>query len=306
MIDSNVERIIKSIVNFAKLSAILEVSSRKPGNVSPQHDFSDTTYEDFLAGSFAIGEGIEEAVRRGFLVGKREIPLKEIKIGELIEKCVIDVKNSHSGGNTHLGMIMLMVPISIAGGMCISQNDNNDNKFKNLKTNISRVIENSTLEDSLHFYDVIKISNVGGLKGKLKEPKIPFHELMKISSKKDRIAEELINGLKITFWVSNILGENFRRIGDIRKAILQSYIETLAKFPDTFIAKKVGVEKAKDVSKKAKDVLQKGGIFTKDGKQSIKKLDLYLRNEENNKLNPGTTADIISAGLMIWLLKKHF
>lgn len=296
----------KDIATLATVASILEVSSKKPGNVSPEYNFSDTKYEDFLAGSIVIREGIEEAAKRGFLYGTKKISLKDIKIGDLIKKCILDVKKSHSGGNTHLGTLLLMVPISAAVGMCISEKNFNENK---LKINVKRIIENSTLEDSLNFYDAIKIANAnvsGGCGEKLNELKISFYELMKLSAKKDRIAKDLTNGLKITFLVSKKLNKNYKKHGDVKKAILQTYLEILAKFPDTFIAKKLGKEKAKEISEKAREVVKKRGVFTKEGKEAIKKFDLYFKrkNNENNQLNPGTTADIIAAGLMIWLLRK--
>jgi len=290
---------LEKIANLAQLAAILEVSTEKPGNVTPTHDFPDTTYEDFLFGSIAIAPAIKNAALNGFKAGNSEISLEEINIGENIKKAIIDVKKSHPGGNTHLGMLMLFMPIASGAGFCISQGS----EFSQaLRKNITKILENSTIEDSLNLYSAIKASNVGGLIGKLKEPKIPFHNLMKISSPRDRIAEELTTGMKITFEIGvPTLDRMYQETRDLRKAILQTYLVLLSEFPDTFIARKVGSEKAKDILKEAQRVLEKGGIFTKAGKKAIEKLDRNLR-KEGNKLNPGTTADLVTAALFVWLL----
>ena len=206
MIPQGIEKKINQIVILTQLASILEVTARKPGNVSPINDFQDTKYEDFLVGSLAIGEGIKESVKRGFLAGENKIPLSEIEIGELIKKCILEAKHFHRGGNTHMGMVMLMVPTAASMGLCLSKNSHN------LQTNINEVIKNATTKDSLNFYEAVKIAEVGGLGGKLKEPKVNFYELMKISSKIDRIAEELVNGLEITFKVSESLQENSPQI----------------------------------------------------------------------------------------------
>jgi len=79
---------IKRIANLARLAAVLEVSSRKPGNVGPEHDFPDTGYEDFVAGSIAIGGGIGISAENGLRAGKGEIDINEIGIGSSILKCI--------------------------------------------------------------------------------------------------------------------------------------------------------------------------------------------------------------------------
>ena len=43
-----------------QLACLLEVSAPKPGNVSPEHHFHDTRYEDFLASAVAIGPALSE------------------------------------------------------------------------------------------------------------------------------------------------------------------------------------------------------------------------------------------------------
>ncbi|MBM3308879.1 MAG: hypothetical protein FJY77_01365, partial [Candidatus Altiarchaeales archaeon] len=47
-----------------------------------------------------------------------------------------------------------------------------------------------------------------------------------------------------------------------------------------------------------------GGIYTKEGRQKTKQLDEYLRSD-GNKLNPGTTADLVTAGLFITQLQEY-
>ncbi|MBU4202224.1 MAG: triphosphoribosyl-dephospho-CoA synthase [Candidatus Altiarchaeota archaeon] len=297
---------IKRIANLARLAAVLEVSSRKPGNVGPEHDFPDTTYEDFIAGSIAIGEGIGISAENGFRAGKGEIDIDEIGIGDSILKCISDVKESHGGGNTHLGMVMLFVPIAAGAGLCIGRGKDlkmevGDSVRDGLRDSVIEVLGNSTREDSERLYDAIELSDVSGL-GKLLRKEMPFHELMKNSLKKDTIAEELSEGMPIVFERGvPALDRNRERAGDLRKAVTQTYLELLAEFPDTFIARKLSMEDAEGVSKKAKEMVEKGGIFTEDGIRAVENFDNFLRNSEK-KLNPGTTADLVAASLFVWLL----
>ena len=39
----------------AQLACVLEVSAEKPGNITPSHDFDDTSYEDMLRSGIALG-----------------------------------------------------------------------------------------------------------------------------------------------------------------------------------------------------------------------------------------------------------
>lgn len=275
---------MKNVGNAAQLAAILEVSAPKPGNVNPEHDFKDTRYEDFLLGAIAIGPAIELAAEAGF----KSKNLSEIGIGKWILKAIEDVRKSHPGGNTHLGMIMLMVPIAAATGICLA---NRKELRTALRRNIVKVVENSTPEDSLHLYSAIEKARVGAM-GKLVKLRKPFHEIMKMPKQRDRISEELCNGMGITFEFILPRLQKYWKMG-AREAIIQTYLETLAEFPDTFIGKKVGWEKTEWVSGKAREVL--------DGKLSMKKFDQMLRSP-GNELNPGTTADLIAAGIMIHLL----
>ena len=44
-----------SVAGAAQLACVLEVSAEKPGNVTPSHDFDDTSYEDMLRSAIAVG-----------------------------------------------------------------------------------------------------------------------------------------------------------------------------------------------------------------------------------------------------------
>jgi triphosphoribosyl-dephospho-CoA synthetase len=74
--------------------------------------------------------------------------------------------------------------------------------------------------------------------------------------------------------------------------------------PDTFIARKVGIEKAREVSRGAAMVLEKGGVETEAGQRSLAKFDKMLRTSDS-LLNPGTTADITAAALALATLTGY-
>ena len=297
------------IANSARLASVLEVSSMKPGNVNPVHNFENTRFEHFLTGSISLGDAVRSAAFSGYK--------NNVKIGEHILKGVSDIKNSHAGGNTHLGILMLFIPAASAAGVCLSEGDYG---MGNLQRNVSKILSSTTVDDAINLCRAIKHANAGGLcavdasvgadkfdinneniNEELIKNNLNFYNLMKLSKERDRIAEELTAGMSITFEHARVLEKIYAKTGDIFPAVVQTYLMILSKFPDTLISRKCGFEKAGEVSHAASNVIELGGVFTREGGNAIENFDKCLR-EKGNKLNPGTTADIIAASLFTTLL----
>jgi triphosphoribosyl-dephospho-CoA synthetase len=91
---------------------------------------------------------------------------------------------------------------------------------------------------------------------------------------------------------------------DLNTAIMHTFLKVLSEHPDTFIARKVGFEKAREISLNAKKVLELGGVETSKGREGILEFDRKLR-ESGNLLNPGTTADLTAAALALCTLSGY-
>ena len=81
-----------------QLACLLEVSAAKPGNITPAHDFSDTTYADMVRSALALGPVF--ARRRA----------RARSVGELIADGV-DATARVAGANTNLGIVLLFAPL---------------------------------------------------------------------------------------------------------------------------------------------------------------------------------------------------
>ena len=90
----------------------------------------------------------------------------------------------------------------------------------------------------------------------------------------------------------------------LNTAVVHTFLKILSEHPDTFIARKVGNEKAGQVSSDAKAVLELGGLETEQGRKSLKQFDLKLRSTQN-KCNPGTTADLTASALALCTLSGY-
>jgi len=316
----------------AQLAATLEVSGwPKPGNVHRTKDFRDTRFEHFLTGAVAIGPAVSEVAVRGVKVGKGELDASALRLGEFIRRAVHDIKRWHKGGNTHLGTCMLFIPLAAAAGR--SMINDGPIELANLRRNVAAFMESTTPLDAADVYEAILTvsseSELGryGAEGapdlydpesrrKLLEGNVSLFDAMKTASGWDTIAKELVTGMRISFELGYpTLMKVFRDTGDINVATVHTFLTILSKVPDTFIARKIGHEKSSDVrravesgrrevrrlSKEAASILEKGGLTTEEGNEAAWALDRRLQ-EGGGDLNPGTTADLTSASLMIGLL----
>jgi len=320
------------IMRAGQLASALEVSGwPKPGNVHRTRDEETTRFEHFIAGAIAIGPALREASLKGMKVGEGLIKPSEVKLGSLVKMAVTDVEAWQLGGNTHLGTSLLLVPLAASAGKTFIEKRKMD--FKLLRENVKTLTRETTPEDAVEVYRAIRIvsspEKMGEWKGteapdvyredaedKLVSEGVTLYDTMKTASSWDNIAREWINGMEISFKVGYpTLVETYARTADINIATVHTYLTILAHIPDTFIARKVGLKKTRDVSKAvdigkketswimelAGNILKAGGLTSLEGREALEKFDDRL-HQAGGILNPGTSADLTASSLMIALL----
>jgi triphosphoribosyl-dephospho-CoA synthase len=162
--------------------------------------------------------------------------------------------------------------------------------------------------DARAAYEAIRLAGAGGLRERVQhdvrsEPTVGLREAMASAAARDSIAAEYLSDFALTFEtglpalstaVEDGLGE--------REAIVELHLKLLDAAPDTLIARKRGAEAAAQVSAGARDVLSAGGVRTAPGRRALRSFDASLR-EPGNALNPGTTADVVTATLFVALVE---
>ena len=305
----------KEIASCLELAILLESEAHKPGNVSLVTDFESTHYEHFLASAVAVSSPLEKAAQTGFAFSERKIEANQIGIGCVIKECVENINAWQHGGNTLLGTVILLSPMATAAGMTLA---NSDFDIPFFRKNLKIIIDSTTSEDAVNLYSAIETAKPGGLgkapdldvadpssKQKILDGGITLLEVFKIARKYDSICSEWTDNYPITFDVAYpSLRQELKKQADPTEAVIQTFLAVLSQVPDTFIARKVGSQKASAVSLKAKRIVEAGGVETIEGKQMLKKFDRELR-KSGNLLNPGTTADIVAAGLTICILEGY-
>ncbi|MBX5329298.1 MAG: triphosphoribosyl-dephospho-CoA synthase [Candidatus Bathyarchaeota archaeon] len=304
----------KHISKCLELAILFEVSADKPGNVNLIVGFEGTRHEHFLASAVAAAPFFEVAAERGIAVSQGRMQLSQLGIGEIIRDCIANINAWQRGGNTLLGAIILFTPIAAAAGMTPTGHGHVF-EIQRLREKLKLVVESTTPEDAVNVYEAIKIANPSGL-GKapdldvnspdsvdrIMKENVSLYQVFKIASSYDNVCSEWVNNYPTTFDVAYpYLMKQINENKDLNTAIIHTFLKVLAEHPDTFIARKVGLEKAKEVSKMAREILNLGGLATAKGKESLRTFDLNLRRFGNH-FNPGTTADIIATALALCIL----
>ncbi len=298
-----------------ELAILLEVSAYpKPGNVHRTADFQGTRYEHFLASAVAVTPHFKHAAENGCQVTEGKIGPTEVGIGTIIKDAIKSISLWQSDGNTLLGSIILLLPIAVAAGMLTH------NKFSlsMLRKNIEIIVESSTPTDAVNVYEAIQIAKPSGLgkapkldvtdptsKQTILNEQVTLFEVFKIASVYDSVASEWVNNYPISFDLGHpFFTLQLKETTDINVATVHTFLKILSEVPDTFIARKAGLAKAKRISSEAGRILEKGGLRTPSGRKLLQNFDKKLRNPAH-KLSPGTTADITEAVLAISILQGY-
>jgi triphosphoribosyl-dephospho-CoA synthase len=266
-----------------QLACLLEVSAPKPGNVSPEHHFHDTRYEDFLASAVAIGPALADAGRQ--------------PVGRVIRRALEDTLR-WTRSNTNLGIVLLLAPLARAA---LSEGGT-------LRERLSRILTETTVDDAADVYVAIRRARPGGLGESAAEdvagaPTVALRDAMALAAERDAIAREYVTDFALTFETGVPALLAARRAGLAwTDAAVEVYLTLLETTADTHIARKLGPAEAAAVSRRAREVRAAGGTQSAAGRKALAALDAELRDPRNRR-NPGTTADLTCAALFVVILE---
>lgn len=306
--------IVWKIVGLGQLSLLLEASSPKPGNVNRTACFSDMDYRNFLVSASLLSRGLYESATKGVALAKGNIEPSEVGLGELMHICVKDSLTGLNQTNTILGSILLYVPLTVAIAASLAEVPRFS--VKRIRQYSQTIIDNTSVADATNLYRAFELTRPGGRMIKedsewsdlhrrydfdnpkaienLVEDNVSLADLFKMSSQVDEISNEWSNGFqRILGEVLPYLSKVSTQLEDLEEGIVRSFVWLLAQRPDGLIVKKAGRERAKEIQLLAQTTMKNWS--EEEGPENlIGSLDKILR-EECNLLNPGTTADIVSA-----------
>jgi triphosphoribosyl-dephospho-CoA synthase len=269
-------RVTLSPGQLAQLACVLEATARKPGNVHRFADFVDATYLDFVLSASAIAGPLDRVRDEG-------VGAAVLAAVEATQRVVTT--------NTNLGMVLLLAPLAAVPGEVP------------LAEGIEDVLQQTTIDDARLVYRAIRLSRPSGLGNAPEqdvngEPTVTLREAMRLAADRDLVARQYADGFAEVFQIAvpALRGELGRGL-DLESSIIHAFMVMLATHPDTLIVRKRGWDEAREVSRRASEVLAGGWPENRAG---MAEFDAWLRAEGHAR-NPGATADLISAALFATL-----
>lgn len=293
----------KQIGKIVQIASALEVSGYpKPGNVHRTRDFDDMVFEDFIISGIVIGDVITDLAEK---TQENRDNLSEIGLGRHILDAVSET-NKWVLNNTNLGIVMMTSVLASAAS--ISDN------IKELRLNVEKVMNATTVQDALDLYDAINLASAGGMgsqseydvnsdsaKQELIANSQTMFDVLKISAGWDDLAGEMTTGMPIVFSLGYPTYEKYRNTDSMNYASVLTFLTILSKIPDTLICRKYGKELGEKVSAHVAQVLEHEG--EDDFHDRIVQLDNELFESHEN---PGTSADLTAASIMVYYLVREF
>jgi triphosphoribosyl-dephospho-CoA synthase len=235
-------------------------------------------------------------LRSAIAVGPELAHAGERGVGDTV-LAVVQASRAAAATNTNLGIALLLAPLAkaaLAGGP--------------LRDGLGATLRALDVADARAAYAAIRLAGAGGLDEPVEhdvrsEPTLGLRDAMASAAARDSIASEYVSDFALTFEtglpaLAAALGDGLAE----RVAIVELHLRLLEAAPDTLIARKRGAAAAARVSAGASEVLRVGGVRTAAGRRALRSFDATLR-EPGNALNPGTSADLVTATLFVALLE---
>ena len=223
---------------LAGVACVLEATARKPGNVHRFRDFSDTHYLDFVLSALAIGAAFDSVPEEG--------------IGAAV-LAAVRATRALVTTNTNLGMVLLLAPLAtVPDG-------------EPLHTGVERVLGSTTVDDARRVFEAVRLAKPGGLGTAPEqdisgEPTATLREVMGLAADRDTVARQYVNGFADVFGLAAPrLSESLAAGVPLETAIVATHLNVLSRLPDTLIARKCGRDVAVESSRRAANVLTRGG-----------------------------------------------
>lgn len=264
-------------------SFIDEVEALKPGNVSRHAGGHDMTCEDFVR-SAEVATPI--LCRRDLGVGARIL-------------AAVEATQAAVGSNTNLGMLLLFAPLIRAWEVAETG--------ESLQSAVRRVLAGLDREDAASVYAAIRAARPGGL------GQVPEHDVnsditvnlltaMAAAGERDLIALQYSSDFEEIFSIGLISLKKYKNFWKhLEWATVGCYLTFMSRFPDSHVGRKHGPAVAEDIQQRSNILLQ---YFNNnnDPEALRHKLLEYDRELKNASINPGTSADLTAASLLLYHL----
>lgn len=266
-----------------KTACLSELEALKPGNVHIFADGHGMVVQDFIHSAEAASQ---EIAKPGLTVGQR--------IFFAVESTWMAV-----GCNTNLGIILLAAPLIHAAFR--SPQDT-------LAERLKAVLQELTVEDATMAYRAILQASPAGLGESAQhdvhdEPSVSLLDAMREAASRDRIALQYVSNYEDVFRGAEVYRNAYKQWGWAAWATTVVYLDFLAEISDTHLFRKYGDEVARQVRDEA--AYHRNLLLAQENPKNYQRPLLeFDRDLKSRGLNPGTSADLTVASLLLVELEK--
>lgn len=327
---------VSALPTAVGLACQWEVLAAKPGNVHRLADFADMGLCDFLASALAVAGATQAWLPRWSTAAGQHsdtdqtdqtdqtdemAAMSASTFGEFVFEAVRATR-AVTPVNTNLGICLLLGPLLEAYARGFGQvgaaGETIDQRLAVWAEAAGRLIARAGVDQTRWLYRAIGLANPGGL-GQVDradvqaisqlQPTDTVLQVMGLAAERDSIAAEYVTGYAVTCGqIVPDLAHHYAAGYGLQWATIATFVRRLATAPDTLIVRKVGATKAGEVSTWAQRVADdffpaepNWAMFEtrqEDCEAALSDLDFALRGD-GQRLNPGTTADLLAAGLLV-------
>lgn len=267
-------------------SFLTEVQALKPGNVSRYSAGHGMTLDDFSKSAELVTP---------LLCDPR------LSLGERI-LAAVTVTMQEVGCNTNLGMILLFAPLIQAIQLM------NHRDIRQLQKELINLLKHVEAVDAQRIFRAILTANPGGL-GTVDEydihsmPGCSLWQAMEAASERDSIANQYVNGFaEVMDAASFSIKKYYERWKSVEWAAVACYLNLLSRIADSHVIRKFGRKTAEQVKEKANIIYRQFDNYDIPAEATDLLLEFDRELKESN-INPGTTADLTAASLLVFGLQ---
>ena len=268
-------------------ACVIEAQAVKAGNVHPHASFADTTFDDF--------------VRSAGIIAACWSAAPQASVGQWIYSAVREVRYA-IGRNTNLGIILLLAPLTKAAYLAVSRG------LLGPLLPSHEVLGGLDASDAADVYRGIALAAPGGLGDSDRDdvrgpPPDDLLRAMAAAAGYDDVARQYVTNFADVYTLAGRLVELCGAGQSLLAAVPRLQIEWLATRLDSLIVRKCGIGTAREVLQAAAAVLGSGPAGSAAYDAAWRRFDDQLRSD-GNRLNPGTTADLLAAAIFVYLFQS--
>jgi triphosphoribosyl-dephospho-CoA synthase len=266
-----------------------DVLVRKPGNVSVYSAGHGMVAQDFLRSAEVSAPAL---LRRGGSLGSDILG-------------AVKATRRAVGCNTNLGILLLAAPLLHAAYFALAKGGTLDAGA--LKQALTKVLASTTRDDSSAVFEAIRLARPAGLGRAPREDvqgpaRQPLRAVMALAAHRDRIAAQYASAYRDIFTLGLPRLQDLAGVSrTLEQRVLGCYMTFLSRRLDSHVLRKHGRATASRLRQRAVAVtaaLEACENSRRRGKV-LSAFDAALKREG---LNPGTSADLTVASLLVFLL----